>query len=410
MANGSRRRRVGNIRKLPSGKWLCEVSCGVTSDGGRRRQSKTFDSEAEAERWAFAQAALMSGRPDLGRGVTLADAWALYEESRLPQLAGKTAVTYRWYMSGTTSAKGKTDTASAKGKSKASKHVPWIDALGKLDVASIDASDVQRHLDTMSCEKAKHAKASISAVLTWCVSVGILAKNPLVGHRFRYAKREEPNYDDDPFAAIEGVRQVWGVTEVLDCFERIRGLPLEPCWLACAGAGLRVEEALALRGMDVRRIAVGEREVTQLAIHAARTDADERKTTKTRQSVRIVAMMEPLGERYWELAQAVGRDELVCKLSATRQNKAWRSYFAERSKSKHAPRKEGCNNLGRLRNLPYVPLSKMRNTHVTLMQAAGVPDTLNALMHGHSESVERRHYMRPDHVAVATGAALQLVS
>lgn len=395
-----KRRRVGSIRQLPSGRWYVQVGVGVKADGSQRRTSKTFDTRAEAESWAMAQSLQMGSRPDLGRGVTLSALWKLYETVRLPQLAGKTAADYRWHMAGVTGSRERV---------KDPKHVAWLDVLGDADVSAIDPPTVQRHLDTLTRDNGQHAKRVLSAVLTWGVSVGVLTSNPLLGHRFRYADRQEPDYDDDPFAAIEGVREVWGVEEVLDCFDRIRGLPLEPAWLACAGAGLRVEEALALRGMDVRRQQVGDRMVTQLAVHAARTDRDERKTTKTKQSVRIVAMMEPLGERYWEIASKVARDELVCKLSASRQNKAWRSYFAKPSESPNAPRKEGCNNLGRLRGIPYVPLSKMRNTHVTLMQVAGVPDTLNALMHGHSEEVERRHYMRPDHVAVASAAGLRLV-
>jgi hypothetical protein len=46
--------------------------------------------------------------------------------------------------------------------------------------------------------------------------------------------------------------------------------------------------------------------------------------------------------------------------------------------------------------LPYLPLSRMRNTHATLMQQAGVLDSINAAMHGHTERVAMRHYLRPD--------------
>ena len=36
----------------------------------------------------------------------------------------------------------------------------------------------------------------------------------------------------------------------------------------------------------------------------------------------------------------------------------------------------------------------MRATHETMMQEAGVLDSLNAAMHGHTETVSRKHYMR----------------
>ena len=393
MSNGSRKRRVGSVRRLSNGRWYARITCGVRADGRPRTLMKTHDTEAEAEAWIVAKSVELSTCPDLGAGITLRAVWEAFRLDREGVLANKTMAFYAWYMDG----------GKRRGKV-ASNHVTWLDVLGDADVSTITPAMVQRHISTMSHAKAQHAKASISSVLSWAVRAGMLRSNPLVGHRFEYAaKVERDDFDVDPFAAIEGVRDVWEPRECLECFELIRGLPLEPAWLACVGAGLRVEEALALRGMDVRRAEAGTRVLTQLAVHAARTDMDERKATKTRQSVRVVSMMEPFGERYWDLAQNVGRDELVCAVSASNQNKRWRGYFAEPSTSKHAPRKEGCNNLGKLHGLRYIPLSKMRNTHVTLLQMAGVPDSLNALVHGHSEQVERRHYMRPDTAAVTSG-------
>jgi hypothetical protein len=55
--------------------------------------------------------------------------------------------------------------------------------------------------------------------------------------------------------------------------------------------------------------------------------------------------------------------------------------------------------------LPYVPLSKMRGTHVTIMAESGVSDSINALMHGHTEMVERRHYLSPDVTSATLKAA-----
>ena len=388
----STKRRSGSIRKQPNGRYLARIQRGVKADGKPRVVTKTFDTESEADAWLVAQSVELECRPDLGAGITLRAVWAAYKSDREGKLANKTMAVYRWYMEGGTK----------RGERK-SAHVTWLDVLGDADVSAISPQKVQRHLSTMPRQKAKHAKTTLSSVLSWASKRGMLASNPLVGHRFEYTAEKHATFDDDPFAAIEGARDVWGAEECLKCFGLIRGLPLEPAWLACVGAGLRVEEALALRGMDVRRVQVGDRTLTQLAIHAARTDMDERKATKTPRSVRIVSMMEPFGGRYWELASAVPRDELVCPVSAAKQNRRWRGYFAEPSTSKHVPKKEGWNYVGRLHDLRYIPLSKMRNTHVTLMQMAGVPDSLNALVHGHTEQVERRHYMRPDTSAVTMG-------
>jgi len=398
MGNNTRRR-IGSIRALPNGRCLAQITRGTKADGTPRTRRKTFDTAQEAETWLAAMCAEMEDRPDLGAGVTLRVVWELYKRDREGVLATKSLATYAWYMEG------------AKGGSVGC----WLDWIGDVDVSDITPRMVQRRLDAMSRAKAKHAKSAISAVLTWACRAGLLAANPLRGHSFEYRdeRAEEDPFDDDPFAAIEGTRDVWGAATALRCFELIRGLPLEPAWLCCVGAGLRVEEALALRKVDVRRVRVGDHMVTQLAVHAARTDMDERKATKTAQSRRIVGMMEPFGARYWELASALGdRSELVCKVSAANQNKRWRGYFAEPSTSKHAPRKEGCNNLGRLHELPYIPLAKMRNTHVTIMAESGVSDSVNALMHGHTEMVERRHYLSPDTTSATIRASerLRLVS
>lgn len=397
MTNHSKRR-LGNVRKLSNGRWLARITSGIKSDGRPRALAKTFDTKEDAEDWLVQKSVELGARPDLGAGVTLSRLWKLYEQDREGKLAKKTLATYAWYMEG--SKKGKTES--------------WLDVMGDTDISTITPAMVQRRLDGMSRQKAKHAKSSLSAVLTWATQHDLLVRNPLRGHTFEYRDGpiEEDPFDDDPFAAIEQTRDVWSIDTVLKCFGKIRGLPLEPAWLACVGAGLRVEEALALRKMDVRRIEIGGRMVTQLAIHAARTDLDVRKTTKTRQSKRIVAMLEPFGERYWEIAQGVSnRSDLVCPLSAANQNKRWRGYFAEPSDSKHVPKKDGWHNRGELHDLPYIPLSKMRNTHVTIMAESGVSDSINALMHGHTEMVERRHYLKPDTTKAALEASrrLQLV-
>lgn len=370
MAN---RKRFGTITKR-SGRFLARIESGVKADGSRRTMSRTFDTMADAESWLISQAVEMGKRPDLGAGITLDAIWPAYRTAREGQLTKKTMATYRWHVERT-----------------------WLPSIGQMDVTLVTPAVVQRTLDTLTRENAKHAKAALSAVLSWAARADIIQANPLRGHTFDYPENAMvvDVDDDDPFAAIEGTRDVWTATDVLRCLDLIRGLPLESAWLMCVGAGLRVEEALAIRPIDVRRVEVGGRMVTQLAVSAARTPEEERKATKTKQSVRIVGMVEPMGERLWELVRACDeRRELVCKVSAARQNKAWRNYFKPPTVSKHAKRKG--NWRGRLQELPYIPLAKMRNTHVTMMAEAGVSDSLNALYHGHTESVERRHYLRPD--------------
>ena len=380
--------KVGSIDVLPSGRYRARVTVGVKADGTRRDLTETFDTEAEASAWVLKRAVDMGKRPDLRAGITLKQIWALYEERESERLAKKTMSVYKSQMR------------------------TWLEPMGDMDVSLIRPSHVQRVIDHLTHENALHAKRVLSAVLSFAVRMELLGVNPLHGQKFAIPEDEpdETDYDDDPFAAIEGKRTVWGMDVVLRCLDLIRGLPLEPAWLACVGAGLRVEEALALRPMDVRRTSMAGVEVTQLAVHHASTAVEKRKSTKTKGSVRIVTMLEPFGERYWELVSAVDdRKSPVCGISASRQNKAWRNYFQPPCVSKHTPKSTTWR--GRLQELPYVPLSKMRNTHATLMAEAGVLDSINAAMHGHSERIASKHYIKPDTTTatIEVSKRLQLV-
>lgn len=376
-------KRVGSIERLPSGRWRARVNAGTRDDGSRRQLSATFDTEREADVWCHVTAERMGQHPEWQAGVTLSDLWDSYIPERGTALAKTTMDAYRWHME--------------------RRVLPGI---GHLDVTEITHADIQRVLSGMTNGTARKARTALSSVLSYGVRIGLLSENVMRRADFDMPSDETPtddsSWDDDPFGAIEGDLEVWDANTVLGCMELIRGLPLEPIWLMCVGGGLRVEEAFATRPMDCRRVMVSDTSVTQIAVHHATTRVEARKDTKTRGSRRIVTVLEPMGSRLWELAQAVGRDRPICAISASRQNKAWRSYFDAPTTSKHAKRRG--NYRGRLRDLPYIPLSKMRNTHATLVQEAGVMDSVNAAMHGHSQKVSYAHYQRAD----TAGAAIEV--
>ena len=374
MGNDTRRERTGSVRQLASGRWQVRVSCGYREDGHRRTICETYETEHEARRRAWELSAQMGRDKSLARGRRLADIWAMYLAEREGKLAGTTMDAYRWQMDAVI-----------------------LPVLGEMDVSKISHAQIQRLLLTQRRSVAQKTRTTLSSVLSWAVKRGLLGENVMRRANFELPHESAPSdFDADPFAAIEGSRDVWDVRTVLACLELIRGLPLEPAWLACVGGGLRVEEALALRRPDVRRVEVGGRMVTQLAVHAAATRMDARKATKTARSVRIVTMLEPFGARYWELVEQIADDTTpICPVSPTSQNKRWRSYF-QPPREYHARMAESRKVRGKLCGLPYVPLSKMRATHATMMQEAGVLDSLNAAMHGHSEQVSRRHYLHGD--------------
>ena len=366
------RSRIGSVRRLASGRYEVRVSRGYTMEGKQRTIREVCETEAEAEARRYELAMQMQRDCNLSAGITLRRVWQLYKADRYERLAGTTRDAYSWQMDAVI-----------------------LPVLGDLDITRITHKDIQALLSAQSRGVAQKARTTLSSVLSWAVKRGVLAENVMRKANFELPRVEQPSgFDVDPFAAIEGARDVWSIQTVLECLQRIEGLPLEPAWLACVGAGLRVEEALALRKVDVRRVKIGNRLVTQVAVHAATTKVEASKVTKTANSVRIVSLLEPFGARYWELVQACESDtEAVCKVSAANQNKRWRSYFAE-PRSYHKRMAESRKVLGRLHGLPYIPLSRMRATHETMMQEAGVLDSLNAAMHGHSETVSRKHYMR----------------
>ena len=369
------RKKVGSVRQLPNGRWEVRVSHGTRMDGKPRTLRDVCDTEEQARSRGYELAIELGRDVNLGAGRTLEDVWKLYKSDMSDKLAGTTIDAYRWHMESVI-----------------------IPALGDMDISEIAHGDIQEVLSGCKRGVAAKARTALSSVLSWAVKHEMLDSNVMRKARFEIPGIDvAEDFDLDPFAAIEGSRDVWSVGTVLRCLELIRGLPLEPVWLACVGGGLRVEEALALRKMDVRRVDIQGRKVVQVAVHAATTKVESRRSTKTRQSVRIVAIMEPFGSRFWELVERIeSAKEPICSVSAANQNKRWRSYFDEPPKSYHARMAESRKVRGRLHELPYLPLSRMRATHETMMQEAGVLDSLNAAAHGHTESVSRKHYMRGD--------------
>lgn len=388
-------RKLGSWREVRPNVWQVRVSNGYKSDGSRRVVTRTVHgAEDDARREAERIADELGRSPSMLRGVTFGNVWARYLERRAPKLAKKTVSSYAWVI--------KKD---------------WMPRFEQTDVSAISHADIQAALLSMTHDRAIRAKRVISAVLSWAVSVGMVDENAAQGAyelpRSDETTKDAQLFDSDPFAAIEGSRGVWDARTVMAAFPLMRGLPLEPCWLACVGAGLRVEEALALRRLDVRRIAIAGRMVTQLAVHHARPDTEEYKATKTSQSVRIVAVAEPFGARLWEVAETITDGHaLLCPLSAANQNRAWRLYFQAPPETWHKRMGESRKCQGRLHGLPYQPMSRMRATHATLMQEAGVLDSVNAAVHGHSEQVAYANYKRPDltDAAAQVGSYLSLVS
>lgn len=380
-------RKVGTRQVLADGRIKVTVCHGLRSDGKKRRLYAYASDEKEADRLALDLASRLGMQLELGNGITLKRWWQAYKATRGQRIARVTLERYATELDNT-----------------------WIPAIGQKDITLITHADIQSvvilaETRSMARERIK----ALSAVLTHAVREGHLSANPCRNAPFELpgdvgkADLSGIDYEDDPFAAIEGVKNVWDIETVLEAMRRLRGLPIESCWLAMIGAGLRREEALALRWRDVRRIKVAGRDVTQIAVHGANTAKDGIGATKTKKSVRIVAMVEPFGARLWELAG--DRSELICPLSPKNISRRWRSMWEPLKFSKHMP-KDPATHVYRgvmLKEpaVPFIHLKQMRATHETMMQAAGVSDSLNAATHGHSERVAYTNYLMPDTIAAA---------
>lgn len=354
-------RKVGTKRQMPSGRW--KVAC---SRHGVRLYD-TVDTEEEADQRLEEMAAqLERGRE---ADVTLARWWELYERGKGARLARSTMRGYRHSME---------------------RFV--LPSLGSVRLPELTHADVQRTL--LRCPTrytAVQARRAVSAVLGQAVAEGMLERNPVLG---RLEMPEDVGCslviadDADAFEAISGAAAVWSAEDVMLAMPRLRGLPLESCWLCMVGAGLRREEALGLRWRDVR-LRDG---MVELAVHRARTELDGVKRSKTRRSVRIAVVAEPFASRLMELAGEP--DELVCGVSASNLRRRWHRLWEPRPT--RCPKDARVGVMLEEPAIPYLPLSRMRATHESLMQAAGVLDSVNAAAHGHSSAVAYRHYLSGD--------------
>lgn len=384
-------RPFGHKSRTPSGSWRIEVERGARADGSRRRIVETLPTEQDADARLAELAAEFGRRPNMARGVTLSAWWDYYQRTKGARLARATLKRYAATMAGA-----------------------WLPALGGADVSLISRADVQAVLLAAPTNSAGHERRRVlSAVLGQAVADGVLDVNPCAGSAFEYpgdvGASVPVDYSHDPFAAIEGAADVWTPSQVLDAMPRIAGAALEPAWLVMVGAGLRLEEALALTWNDVRRVDVGGRPVVQVAVWRARTRADGVKRTKGTRSVRVMAVSEPFASRLWSLRGDAGA--YVCGVSAGNVGRAWRRMWTPPKDSPNVPRSTPMMR-GRMLMpdgspaVPYLPISRMRATHETMAQAAGVLDSVNAATHGHSRAVSYRHYMRPvsNDVAAAVSA------
>lgn len=383
------RSKLGSKRQLPSGRWFVRVSAGRKRDGSRRIVSKTVDTEREADMCIAEIAAQMARSPAAGDPMKLVDYYELFfmpgRERR--GLAKATMRNYEYVFR------------------------RFIEPVfGECDMDSIDNREIQSLLYLMPHDAAKRFMCTLRAVMRAAFEDGLLPEKPL-DRTFHYPP------------AVQKESRVWSASSLSSALEVLYGLPLEGIALLMVGAGLRREEAYPLRFEDLgfEETPDGMRAVFE--VNKAQTLLDGIKDTKTSFSRRLVVVGEPFSSRLRELALAADgpcarlhgthegdpdRKGFVCPISLHRIWKAWKSMWEEKMPSKHDDPTRACTKGVMLAaGVPYIPMSRLRATHETLLQASGVQDTLNARIHGRSSvsEVGYTNYLSPQEDAKAQAAA-----
>lgn len=336
------RSKLGNKQKLGENKWRVRVTVGRRTDGKPRIISKTvYGTEKDADREIQALAVRLRKNEAVGDNMQLG---AYFERVFIPvkreQTVNATVNTYIMVYKN---------------------HIK--DQFGSRRLSDISDVEIQDYI--LSFESASMARKTASVLRTILRSAwadGLIDQEPM-RHALSYpkAKKEEP-------------KMVWNAQMVREAMKRLEGVPLEPVFLLMAGAGLRREEAIAVCWEDITLNGQGQLFVY---VNKAKTDYDGVKETKTKHSVRTVVVPEPFASRLEEL-RGVGE---VYPYTAHSIQIAWRRLF---------------NDGKELAGMLYIPISRLRHTHETLMQLAGVSDTVNAALHGRSNvNTGYQHYLMP---------------
>lgn len=371
MGNYSKASKIGSIRKLDSGKYLVRVSNGYKRDGKRNVLSGVCDTEREAEFMRMQFVILAGKMPNLGDDMTLDEYYnGFFVPGRKSHLANSTMQRY---------------------EQSYSCHIKPV--FGYRGMSTIKHAEIQALIYTLPYYTAKHVAQTLRAILRSAWDDDLLDVEPM-RHRLKFKANERPQ------------RGVWSAETVMQAMPLMQGTPFEALWLLMIGAGLRREEAYALFWRDiaferVTSITGDESYYCTAAIDDAVTLPDGRKCVKTAFSERVAVVAEPFAKRLHELKGAP--EEPICKLSLHRVSRSWSNMWQKRPLKKDGTPYAADNPRyykGRMLDagIPYVQLSRMRATHETLIQSAGVVDTLNARLHGRSDAsqVGYRNYLNPD--------------
>lgn len=357
-----KRRKVGHIEPAGENRWYVTVHRGRRTDGGKRYIFKIIEGSYEdADLECMKIAAQMGEIYCEGDSLTLNQYYfGIFRDS--------------WSNRGEERCKG----TLAQYDSQMKRNV--LPKLGDKPISSITHGDLKSTI--MCASSPRHCKTVLRAVMRAAYDDGFIDEKPME-RRIATPRSKRPQ------------RIPWSAQEAAQALQAMRDAdPRIEAYCILGLSGFRLEESLGLRPCDVSLqetvdIITGEhiRSLTA-TICQTYTDADGIKAkAKNDFSMRSMPII------------VQGRERLLAIIAESRPAdpdlmRGWsESRIVPYSNSALSKRwRSALDALG----LRYIPPDMLRHTSETLMQAAGVQDTLVSRLHGHTElKTDYRHYLRP---------------
>ena len=374
MSQNQERRKVGTIRALKDGSWSVRVTRGARADGKARtacvRVEGTYrDAEAAAIRLAS----------EMGRAV---NAWS-----------GLTLEQYYWGVF--------RDHPSASGTVRAPSTLEQYDGvfrrsieptLGQRGLSSL------RHEDMKACildsTAPRKTKVVLRAIMRSAYDDGLTNEKP-------FDRRIVT-----PPVTKQKQQEAWNAREAAEALDRFNGYPdpMIEAYVILGLSGLRCEEAMGVAPRDVHAVDYYDHDT---GASGRSLVADVSQTYTKAGGVRQVAKNAFSHRSVPVIVQ--GRARLLRIMNASKpadpaEVEEWRNRRTVNLSHDQLVYRwnKACRDLGVRR----IPPDMLRHTSETLMQAAGLQDTIVSRLHGHTElKTDYAHYMRPD-AATAERAAL----
>ena len=368
----AQRRRIGSIIPAGEGRWYVKVSRGKKPDGGKRVICETVEGTYEDA--------------DLRCRVIAAQMGAMPCDFTLDE--------YYWQVF--------RDGPSTRGRPRSNATLMEYDQqmrrnispiLGNVRLRDITHSMVKGCV--LSASAPAKCKTTLRAVLRGAYNDGLTDEK----HFDRRIVTPRPKKPQE---------RPWDALEAMTALERLSGYvePRIEAYAILGLSGFRCEEALGVSPADVTA-----QQVYDIATGGMLTSL----TATITHTYTNADGFKPIAKNDFSMRQmpiiVQGRERLLAIIEESRPSdpsliQAWATsrivdldYFGVRDRWNRA-----CERLG----LRRIPPDMLRHTSETLMQAAGLPDTLVSRLHGHTDlRTDYTHYMRPD-IAAAEMAAQEV--